>query len=327
MKKLLIIFLALVSFSTLNSCKQVIGETNLAKSTVTILAPGNYDSLSSPNVTFWWNKVTGALKYNIQIVKPSFTNVQTLLIDSMVTTNKFTYPLSPGSYQWRIEAINGSSNTAYFTQSFYLDSSLNLATSTVQLTSPINAYVTSNYTVALQWLPLTAASSYNLEVQKSGSNIVTTSGITLLSYSYVFPSYGTYQWRVSAENSNSNSQPSVWNTIYISILPPTSQTPNNRDTTQVSPVVLTWSRGSAKLNGELSPAGDSIFVYADSTETSLANVTGTTQPNPAFVTTKSYTFTPSSPASKQWYSWKVKTVDSLGNQSTFTTIRKFRLKS
>ncbi|HXD93105.1 MAG TPA: hypothetical protein VNX01_07810 [Bacteroidia bacterium] len=326
MKKLLVGVLALVCFFTINSCKEVF-ETNLAKSTITILAPADTATLTSSNVTFWWNTVDGALKYNIQIVKPSFNNIQTLLIDSNVTTNKFTYTFNPGSYQWRIRALNGSSNTAYFTRSFKIDSSLNLTTSTVQLTSPANGFTTANFTVSLQWLALPAASTYNLEVQKTVptvGNIVTTNGITAPSYSYVFPAYGTYQWRVSAENSNSNSQYSSWNIINISMPIPTSQAPHDRDTTQAGPsFVLTWSRGSIALNGEVAPAGDSIFVYADSTETTLAQVTGS-QPNPMFVTTKSYTFTPTSPASKQWYSWKVKTIDSLSNQSSFTPIRRFR---
>ncbi|HKC66696.1 MAG TPA: hypothetical protein VKG26_00560 [Bacteroidia bacterium] len=326
MKKLLVSVLALVCFFTIYSCKEVL-ETNISKSTVTILAPADTASLTSSNVTFWWNTVDGALKYNIQIVKPSFSNIQSLLIDSNVTTNKFTYTFNPGSYQWRIRAFNGSSTTAFFTRSFVIDSSLNLTTSTVQLISPANGFTTANFTVSLQWLALPAATSYNLEVQKTGANIVTTNGITTPSYSYVFPAYGTYQWRVSGENSNSNSQYSTWNTLNVSMPAPTSQAPQDRDTTQAGPsYVLTWSRGSIALNGEVAPAGDSIFVYADSTETTLAQITGSL-PNPAFVTGKSYTFTPANPTSKQWYSWKVKTIDSLSNQSSFTLIRRFRKAS
>jgi hypothetical protein len=325
MKKLLICFLALISFFAIDSCSKVF-ETNISKSTITILAPADTATLTSSNVTFWWNTVDGALKYNIQIVKPSFNNIQTLLIDSNITTNKFTYTFNPGSYQWRIRALNGSTNTAFFTRSFKIDSSLNLTTSTVQLTSPANGFTTANFTVSLQWLALPAATTYNLEVQPTNSVAVTKSGITTPSYTYVFPAYGTYQWRVSAENSNSNSQYSNWNTINISMPAPTSQSPHDRDSSSNAPIVLTWSRGSIALNGEVAPAGDSIYVYADTTETALAQVTGS-QPNPAFVTTKSYTFTPFNPPSKHWYSWKVKTIDSVSNQSSFTPIRRFRLKS
>lgn len=302
-------------------------ETNISKSTITILAPSDTATITSSNVSFWWNTVDGALKYNIQIVKPSFTSVQSLLIDSNITTNKFKYTLNPGAYQWRIRAINGSSNTAFFTRSFKVDSSLNLTTSAVQLSSPINGFTTSNFTVSLQWLALPAATTYNLEVQKIGANIITKNGITAPIYSYGFPSYGSYQWRVSGENSNSNSQYSSWNTINISMLPPTSQSPQDRDSSSNAPIILTWSRGSIALNGQVAPAGDSIYIYGDSIGTGgLAIVTGS-QPNPAFVTTKSYTFTPSSPTSKHWYSWKVKTIDSLSNQSSFTPLRRFRLKS
>jgi len=316
MKKLAVLILVLVSLTLLDSCAEF-GEVNLSKATVAILAPGNKDSLSGANVTFWWLPVTGALKYNIEIVKPSFSNVQTLFIDSNVTTNKFIFSLSPGTYQWRVQAINNSSNSAYFTQSFFLDSNLNLATSTVILSSPANGYITSSYTVGLQWQALSAATSYNLEVQKSGANPVTTAGITTPSYSYVFPSYGTYQWRVSAENSTSNSQPSTWNTISISIPYPVLTSPNNRDTMQVPPVILSWTRGSNALDHSTS-AYDSLYIYADTIQAAI--------PIQAISSTQSYTFNPTSPPPKQWYSWKVKTIDSLGDQSVFTTLRKFRLK-
>lgn len=316
MKKLAVFILALVSITLLNSCAKF-GEVNLSKATVTILAPGNHDSLSGSNVTFWWQPVTGATKYNIEIVKPSFSNVQKLFIDSNVTTNKFIFSLNPGSYEWRVQAINNSSQSAYFTQSFFLDSNLNLATSTVILSSPANGYVTSSFSVNLQWLGLSAANSYNLTVEKTGSNPATITGITSPSYNYVFPSYGTYKWQVSAINSTSNSQPSVWNTLTVSIPCPTSQSPNNKDTTQIPPVILSWSRGSFALNQSTS-AYDSLYVYADTTGTSI-----TTQ---VISSTKTYSFNPTSPPPKQWYSWKVKTIDSLGDQSVFTALRKFRLK-
>ena len=317
MKKLLLVIFLFVSLVVLNSCKEF-GEVNLSKATITILAPANKDSLTNSNVTFWWEPVTGALKYNIEIVKPSFTNVQTLFIDSNVTTNKFTFALNPGNYQWRIQAINGSSNSAYFTQSFFLDSSLNLITSTVQLSSPANGYTTSNHTVSLQWLALSAATTYNLEVEKTGINPVIITGITTPSYQYVFPSYGTYQWKVWAENSNSQSIASSLNTIIISIPYPTSQLPSDRDTNQVVPVILSWNRGSNQLNSSTN-ASDSILIYTDSTENNLVKND--------FSYTKTYTFTPASPPSKQWYYWKVKTIDSLSDQSIFTSIKRFRLKT
>lgn len=306
MKKLIIVTIAAL---VVVSCKQVF-ETNITQKVVNINAPNDNATLTSSSVTFWWEQVDGALKYNIQIAKPSFTNVQTLLLDSNVTVDKFNYSLGPGSYQWRIKATNGSSSTAWFTRSFSVDSSLNLATSSVQLATPANGSSSNTFTVALSWLPLTNATSYNLQVQnQTNGNTNTISGIYNTTYSYPFTAYGTYKWRVWAENANTQSQYSNWNTINITIPSPSQSTPADRDSS-TSPVSFSWTWAAA-----VTPVGDSIYIYGDST--------GTTIVKADYSTTKTYSYATST---KKWYSWKIRTVDNAGNISGYSALRKFKVK-
>ncbi|MCC6370523.1 MAG: hypothetical protein IT236_05895, partial [Bacteroidia bacterium] len=99
MKK--VIFLSFVSSLIVTlSCKKDFVVENIDNKTLTINAPAN--NLVTPNnvVTFWWEPLSRAEKYNLQVVKPNFANLTQLVVDTNVTTTKFNLSLQPGNYQW-----------------------------------------------------------------------------------------------------------------------------------------------------------------------------------------------------------------------------------
>jgi hypothetical protein len=114
------LLLAITGFIFLTRCNDIF-ETDLEFKSVTLLGPA--DSLHSNlgTFTFWWDEVDGALMYNLQIVSPSFEKVGNLVIDTIVSTNKFTFPLTPGTYEWRLCALNSSSSTHFKTYTLFVD--------------------------------------------------------------------------------------------------------------------------------------------------------------------------------------------------------------
>ena len=94
---LTVVFTCIIS-AMLVSCQDLV-EINLAKKSITVLAPANNTTSPSFTQTFWWNEVKGANSYNLQIVKPSFNSIQQLNLDTTITTSQFVFTLLPGTYQ------------------------------------------------------------------------------------------------------------------------------------------------------------------------------------------------------------------------------------
>ena len=154
-KFILVLFIMMIGFS---ACQKDIIVKDIENETVTALSPP--DGYNTPNnsITFWWETIDGAEKYNIQIVSPSFSNIQQLITDSSVTTDKFTKVLTPGTYQWRVRATNNGGNTAWTTRTLTIDTSSNLTYSAVILLSPIDSFYTNATSTALSWSPVSNAS-------------------------------------------------------------------------------------------------------------------------------------------------------------------------
>src|ERR1700752_34158 len=157
------------------SCTKDFVVKDIKNATVTIIAPA--DSLNTPNnsITFWWEELDGAENYNIQIVKPSFSSVQQLIVDTLVVGNIFNHTFTPGTYQWRIKASNAGGSTNYFTRTLIIDSTSNLNLVSVGLIAPANHSVMTNNNVSFVWNPLPAADYYELtftNVQTNSTTII-----------------------------------------------------------------------------------------------------------------------------------------------------------
>src|SRR5688572_21362995 len=121
-----IFFIVLIITGNFSCFKDII-EPDISKENVVLLSPKNNDTTTVLTHLFWWNEVEDAINYNLQIVKPSFTTAQQLILDSNVNANKFPVTLQPGTYQWRVKAKNGSSETPYSEiRTLRIDSTANL---------------------------------------------------------------------------------------------------------------------------------------------------------------------------------------------------------
>ena len=89
--------ISVILYLFISSCGIVVEDKTLEDERIILLAPP--DSFQTDVVTqnFWWDKIGKAARYNLQIVIPDFNTIQSLVLDTTVTTTKVTYTLNPGN--------------------------------------------------------------------------------------------------------------------------------------------------------------------------------------------------------------------------------------
>lgn len=312
MKNLLICVFSIIF---LNSCSDVI-EKDLGNSAVTILAPAN--NAINPNYvqTFWWEYVEGASSYQLQIVKPRFDSVLVLVLDTIIQSNKFTISMLPGNYQWRIKALNGSSETQYITRDLIIVVS-SLIGQSIVVNSPVNLIESNVLLHSFIWQPLYGATRYKFQIDSLQFNdendLVYNNTLSTTFINYTFLKDGVYQWRVRAENDTANSLWSDIKTITIDRVKPSKVellSPIN-NSTSATPLSLSWN--------DISDAGFyKLYVYK-SDSTSLYNSSF-----PLSINNTKSIFTLGNSGQKLY--WQVSAVDKAGNEGEKSTLRSFSIQ-
>ncbi|MCH8903116.1 MAG: hypothetical protein IIA45_04290 [Bacteroidetes bacterium] len=304
------LILTFVLFATSFTSCQEIFERDLQKESITLLAPPNNNITTSFKQTFWWEEVSGASHYNLQIVSPTFNNIQNLIVDTIVNSNKYTTTLQPGSYQWRLRAENASSFTEYSTWTLTIDSTTDLTQHIIVLSAPDDNHVTNNMTVTFKWDSIYSAEDYRLQIAtpnfNSAGNIFYDVTINNASLTYTFITAGDFEWQVRAQNATSNSGYTK-RSLTIDISSPNAPTqlaPANNSTVS-SPGTLAWTVDPTSVM-------DTLYIYDDSLITPPINIVSTTD-----------TFYIYSGSSGEDHFWRVRSVDAAGNISAYSTLFKF----
>lgn len=308
--------LSLILITLLIACSKDFIVKDIKNETVSILAPANNLSTSTNAVTFWWEEIDGAEKYNIQIVKPNFSAIQQLILDTNVTGDKFNYTLNPGTYQWRIKAKNSAGSTGYTTYNLTIDTTSNLSNQLVQATNPINNFITGNSTITFNWNPLSSATLYQLQIINASSAIIKDTTTTNTSYYWSNVNGGSYTWKVRALNGFSISQYNSPQNFTIDITPPTVSvlTSPAHGSFVKDTVDLKWTRSSTDTRY------DSLYVSIDSAFTSVVSKARVYQTQ-----IKINALSPNLPVVSNYYWWRVKSIDTVGNKSGFSNQLKFKL--
>lgn len=200
------------------SCEDIV-ERDLSKQWVYAITPEDFSSSKFVTQTFKWKEVKGAESYNLQIFKTdtSYTKVYEFIADTNVRATQYICTLKPGSYKWLIFAQNSGSRSGLSEFRFLIDSTSDLNNQKVVLTYPINNRTTDTLKQTFKWEPLPAATTYNFQIFKSGSNVAETFvkiDAPTNTYTYTFPaSGGVYSWSVSATNGASSTLPSTFKLI------------------------------------------------------------------------------------------------------------------
>jgi len=297
--------IVLFSAGLLSACTDII-EPSVTKQIVTLEAPATGYQSANYTINFWWNTLDHALTYHLQVVTPNFAAPGSLVLDTIVSTYKFSYTLSPGAYQWRVMAENGSTQTAYSTPNSFTVVPGSITTQAVTLNLPANNALTNKSPYTFQWTSLYGATSYEFEIDTNNfanpNALVSNQTIPGTQLSFTFPKTQTYQWRVKAQNDTAQSQ---WSTVYqvaFNNTPPAQVTLASpaSATTVPLPVTLQW-------NPVTNAASYELYVYQSD------GVTLFNSSFPMSVNTTSYSFNLGSSGTKVY--WTVTAVDLYGNVS------------
>lgn len=210
MNKLIISF-SLFSVLFFSSCDEIF-EDDITNESITIISPANQATLLNPTQTFWWDEIEEALFYDMQIATPNFTDSPNLILDTTLVDNQVVFSIGSlekgQSYEWRVRGRNGSSETTFFTQSFFISNEIDLSTSQVLLTAPatndtLNVNSTSN---AFSWQAITGAEGYQIELSTQFVVPFDPNPITLIVPNTTLTDFSLltnntrYFWRVRATN-------------------------------------------------------------------------------------------------------------------------------
>lgn len=296
----------------ITSCSDII-EEDISNETVQVIIPQSNANLSSNNVHFKWHKLEGADGYRLQVVEPSFSSINTFVLDSLVTGTQFYYVMNPGDYEFMIRAENSAYETPYTGPiPFTVDSVSDLTGQLVPLLSPAHGYYTNLSDLTFTWQSIYAAETYELQVRlgadfNSATTILYTSpgiiGTSETTTGNVFANEGEYSWGVKGVNPTSQSAFSA-RTVYIDKTVPNNVSlisPGDATTASGDTVVFHWTSGvdPGTVN---SPLSYKLEIDND----------------PGFGTFTEYTTTVDSlqlVLSTGTYYWRVYALDEAGNQS------------
>ncbi len=193
----------------LSACDEIFVK-DISEEQVALVVPADGLESSASQITFIWEELEGASHYHLQIASPSFENIQSLVMDCVLTTTSFPVDLSPGSYEWKLNAMNNAYSTDYASRSLSVDSTYDISASQLIQIAPDDSLYSSLTTLQFSWEALSGANQYSLLIYEgpSADNELYTSEITTSSTS-VTPSVsfeeGWYAWQVRGENERFNS--------------------------------------------------------------------------------------------------------------------------
>ena len=105
----LIIALPLMLF--IQGCRDVF-EKDISAERVVLLTPADQVTVLSLGLVFRWEPVEEALMYRLQLASPNFSTTGSYELDTLLSATQFAYTVSPSQgYQWRVKAMNGTSET------------------------------------------------------------------------------------------------------------------------------------------------------------------------------------------------------------------------
>lgn len=177
---------------------------NLSNRKVSLVAPINNIELDKDDVTFSWNSLKDAENYTLQVVRPSFENAKSTILDTTVTGTSFVKKITKGNYQWRVRAKNTNYETNYTTGEFKIFTE-NLSDRKVSLLAPVNNVKLDSEKVNFNWSEVKEAESYILQIASPSFEVVKKIILDTIVMRTSFTkkiTKGSYQWRVRAKNTN-----------------------------------------------------------------------------------------------------------------------------
>ena len=244
--------------------------------------------------------------------------IEQLLVDTITTATRFSYTFSPGKYEWRIRARNSISETYYRKRLLKVDSATTLANQRIILRSPSDGSYTNNKRPELKWEWLAVAQIHRLQLHKGdfGTNLFTQEETFSNNQTTYTPGVdldeGRYEWGVRGEETFSITPYSIReiNIDYTEPNLPVPSIPGSDATIGGGNIEFKWT--VSQIAG--APEYDTLEVYKD------ANLTADSLVGKYHTDSKSVVIDTLIIGD---YFWRVKRFDEAGNNSDYTTARKF----
>jgi hypothetical protein len=309
-KTLLCKFLLGILFLSFFSCEEILFEKNISKNEVLLVAPADKAQFFSTGVTFTWEPVEEATKYQLQIAKPNFDNPVQIVLDTIITSTSFTQQLPVADYEWRVRALNESYRTNYSSRLFTVVSNTDFQSNIVVLNAPASNLITKTALQSLTWQPIIGATGYQVQIYNESNAIIGDKTITASSLSYTF-TQGNFQWKVRATNGVQQTLYSARSILVDTTAPntPALSSPANASTTTSKDISFQWNR--TPILGSVEK--DSIYIYTDSALTVLKQKKEANNP---FATSLDLGV----------YYWFVKSFDQAGNTSIQSSVFSFTIE-
>ena len=209
-----------------------------------LISPSKNSSPDQP-VLFSWESVNEATSYRIQVSTNS--QFSSLLINTTVsrTTYQSSQSFSPGTYYWRVKAINDCGESDWSnTWSFTIECE---KPPSPELLSPRNN-ATATPPVTFSWEASEGATLYRFEisVESSMGSLIFNTSVSGTYFEIDDETYpfqeDTYYWRVIPENSCGRGEPSAIYSFTVGCKRPSTpklELPSNGSKTK-SPVEFSW---------------------------------------------------------------------------------------
>lgn len=302
---------------TLLGCKDVF-EKDISDDRVSLITPLDSATAKVLQQNFRWEEVNEAVFYELQIVSPSFNNPTYFELDTIIIKTMFLHTLLPSlQYQWRVKAINGTSETPYSTRTLFTDTTNSLTNYQVQLLSPSQNLATNNTNMVFTWQEVPNAKDYNVELRYNNQQNAIVNNLRLrtdsLQITLTNLPEGDFIWYVQGHNDFSVTPYASRNIIIDATAPlkPSLLIPTHLDSITTFPVTFSWSSDNASG----SAVSNKLEIYTDTTSFDLA-FEYTTVSNSAPVDTLNV----------GKYFWRVKSEDAAGNISPYSSIYEFTVK-
>ncbi len=305
-------FLLFTFLFTVNACDDIIFEEDISESFVNILGPTNNANVITGTISFNWESVTDADKYQIQIATPNFLNANQIVLDSTITKTSFSQQLLPNSYEWRVRAKNSAFETSYFTNILTISEVENFKDKEVILISPKDNLNTNQNAQTLSWQSVEGATEYRIQIWQPDINgtLIKDEVINSTSLNFTFTD-NNFTWQVRAQNDTQNtlyfSRKLLIDTVKPNI--PTLVSPADNTTESAGIISFNWVRETIVGSVE----SDSIFVYNNSELTNL------------IFKDKGQSLKFEKDLDKDSYYWNVQSFDEAGNRSSKSSTFTFTL--
>lgn len=186
---------------------QVNESEDLTTQQVILISPADNMYTNSQNFIISWNDLAAADYYELEIV--NVTNSNTIVFQqSNITATSYTLNNTilnqDAKYQWKVKAINSSSETQYTSRFFNLDrvvpnqpQNVLPANNSSQI---LNQAINFSWTIPADSGTIQSAVSYVIEIATDTgfADIIQTSNTSSLSFQRTFNTTGDYYWRVRA---------------------------------------------------------------------------------------------------------------------------------